>query len=288
MSYLKRAIVSDPTTVAAQAEVTNVTPGATDYGLVVRLVPEDFYFRVAAGTITGMSAVNKFGMNMDVDTATVPEDIWSRGGVWVKPTQARQHAIVSTDAKDDSAGTGARTVRIYGLTAWTTAQTSEDVTMDGTTPVNTSGSYVIIHRMQCLTFGTDGTNAGTITATAATDATVTAEIAIGKGQTLMAIYGIPSTQTAYMTGYYISVNRSAVAVTADMDLLVNEAPNAATGGFVVKHDLGLNTVGSSYLPHQFNPPLKISGPAIIKLSAANVSANDTNISAGFDLVLVTN
>ena len=170
---------------------------------------------IPKGDFSGYTAVNKFGRSTDVDDG-VNTDIWDvanansypsaaldQQAIWVPPTTARTHQIASTSANDDGdpVGTGARTIQVYGLTGWGAAETSEVVTMNGTTDVATSSSYVIIHRMKVLTYGGSGPNVGSITATADTDDTITAMIAPGEGQTQMAIYGFPSTQTAYMTGF---------------------------------------------------------------------------------------
>lgn len=251
----------------------------------------DYFTEVSEGNITGQATVNKFGRNPDVDTGTDPEDIWDAGGIWVPPTQARTHDIASTDAADDGdpVGTGMRTVRISGLTAWDSDEVSEDITLNGTTSVPTANAYVIIHRMKGLTYGSGGTNAGTITATAQTDGTVTAQITIGKGQTLMAIYGIPSTQHFQMVQYYIDMNRTGGAgSSADMDLYLMENAGNADAGFNNKHHLGVVSTGNSHIGHEFKPPFRINGPAIIKIQVENVSANDTDISAGFDGVLIDN
>lgn len=247
----------------------------------------DFFLEVSKGNFRAHSTVNKFGRNPDIGTATDPEDVWDAGGIWAAPTQARVHNIASSDAADTSAGTGARTVKIYGLTDWDTAEVNETIVLNGASIVATVNSYVIVHRMQCMTFGSGGTNAGNITATAVTDATVTAQISIGKGQTLMAIYGIPSIQTLYVVQWYIAMNRAQVsAANADMDLLVMESADQSDSGFVDKHHLGLATAGSSHAPHEFKPRFPVTGPAIVKVQVENVSANSTDISAGFDGVLV--
>jgi len=189
------------------------------------------------------------------------------------------------------AGAGARTLRIYGLTGWGANEVNEDITMNGATPVNTSNSYVIIHRMKVLTKGATNSNVGTITATAATDATVTAQIGVGNGQTLMAIYGIPSTQKAYMTNYYMSkpgaVANPATANAIEATLLVNPEPDSELTNFLVKNTEGVSNTASSRFQHLFEPYFKIDGPAIIKVQGLAYIA-DTDASAGFDLILVDN
>lgn len=52
--------------------------------------------------------INKFGKNIDVDTAL--EDIWDGGGTYVFPTEARIHDIVSDDTADDGVATGTLTL----------------------------------------------------------------------------------------------------------------------------------------------------------------------------------
>jgi hypothetical protein len=260
---------------------------------------KDYYLEVAAGRVPGKSPVNKFGRAFDGVQLT-PTDIWDRADaastqqIWVAPTTARVHNIASTSTNDTSGGTGARTIRVYGLTSWSADEASEDVIMNGTSNVATSNAYVIIHRMKVLTYGASGPNLGTITATAASDGTVTAQInydatnAIGQGQTQMAIYGVPSTKCAYITNYYFSLPELAATPSTAIDvqttLLINEDPTAQLGGFLVKHTKGLVNTGTSDAPHDFKPYNKVTGPAIIKLQAESTSA-DTDVSAGFDLIL---
>lgn len=244
------------------------------------------YLDIARGKFSALVGVNKFGRNANIDTAA-DEDIWDGGGTWVAPTAARTHDIASTSANDTSAGTGARTVRIYGLQTWATAESTEDVTLNGTSNVATANSYVIIYRMQVLTVGSGGTNAGDITATAQTDATVTAQISIGEGQTLMAIYGIPSGTIAYGTKWYAAINRTLTSGSIDCSLLVKTNADQSDSVFRVDHRLGLSLSGTSYVEHGFLPPVPVVGPAIVKVRGIAASANNTDVSAGFDFVLET-
>jgi hypothetical protein len=253
---------------------------------------------IAQGSVTGHYAVNKFGRNIEID-ASVTADVWdgghtlASGGVsliWVAPTQARIHDIVSSSASDDGApvGVGARTIRVYGLTSWDTAETYEDITMNGTTNVPTANSYVIIHRMEVLTKGATSSNVGIIKATAQTDNTITAQIQASSGQTEMAIYGIPSTQTAYMYSFYGELDKAGGAAgVVDMCLLSNPEPDAELTNFLIKHRFGLQTVGTSSYMHSFNPPKKFAGPVILKSSVIS-GTNNMDVSSGFDMVLVDN
>lgn len=254
---------------------------------------KNFELEVARGNVSGVTSVDKFGAAPD-GIQTTATDIWTRADatptqqIWLAPTAARVHAIVSTSTNDDGnpVGTGARTIRVYGLTAWTSAEVSEDITLDGTTPVNTVNSYVIIHRMKVLTCGTAGPNVGTISATAATDSTVTAVIGAGDGQTEMAIYGVPSTQSFYMTRWSGAISKSTTAY-ASFELRVNENPNVQTTAFLRKNDMTTVATGNNNVEKHFFNPIKYAGPCIIKVQAM-ANTNDVDGKSAFDGYLVTN
>ena len=257
------------------------------------VVSRPLMLEIPNGSVGKHSSVNKFGRTTNADTG-VATDIWDRANatqdqdVWVAPTVARVHNVVSADANDTSAGaggTGARTMRVFGLTSWTAAEVSEDISLLGATPVATANAYVIIHRMRMLTWGTAGPNVGLITATAVTDASVTAQVNAMEGQTQMAIYGWPSTKVAYVTGYYASVLKSGGAAAVDMSLRLNPIPDSQVAKFIVKHTLGLQTTGTSKWRHIFEPYVRFAGPAILKVQAVS-SALNVDVSAGFDLILV--
>jgi hypothetical protein len=254
----------------------------------------DYYMEVAQGNIRGAIAVNKFGRTDNVDNG-VDTDIWTGSDaaignvIWDAPTTARTHQITSTSTNDvATTGTGARKVQIYGLTDWDTAEVSEIIDMPLSPATQaTSNQYVIIHRMKVTEFGASGPNIGQITATADGDGTVTAYIAAGIGQTEMAIYGVPSTQTAYLRNWYISANKTGVGSQVNGTLLVAPSADTEETVFLVKETIGIGTAGVSAHRQEHEPPTAYPGPCIIKVQG-NATANDTDVSAGFDLVVKNN
>lgn len=169
------------------------------------------------------------------------------------------------------------------------SEAEEFIVMDGLASVVTSRTYWRIHRMH-----SDGassrstTNVGEITATAQTDATVTAQVSAGKGQTLMAIYTVPAGKTAYMTKFYASLNKAGSAGTANVSLRQTKFAEVDGTGTIVEHYLGLGTAGSSIIEHKYTPYKRFEERTDIMMRAEEVSANDMDISGGFDLILVDN
>lgn len=260
----------------------------------------DPVLHLSTGQITGITHSNKYGQAID-GVQTTATDIWDRADaattqqIWLAPTAARIHTIVSTSTADDGtpegAGASAQAVRVWYLPDWDTVETFEDVILNGTTGVVMTNAAVIIHRMKVIPVGsTYAINAGIITATAAVDATVTAQINIGQGQTNMAIYGVPSIQTAYATGFSLNSHNSVSPATdteVDFTLLANEHPDLNTLTFINKGNLGTVSSGSTFTPRKYNPYRPIPGPAILKIQAVATSSDIEGV-AEFDLILVDN
>ncbi len=245
---------------------------------------------ISQGLLPNHSTVNKFGNTINAD-AGIPTDVWT-GSIttptWVAPTQARIHDIVSTSASDDGSpvGVGARAIRIWGLINWDTKEVFEDLILNGLTDVPTVNAYVIIHRMKVIDSGTTSITVGSITATAQTDGTVTAIIGPDEGQSQMAIYGLPSVQDAYLTSYFAVAKSAGGAIKLiDIECLMNPFPDRQLPSFVKSHSGGITTTGGSFFEKQFNPYPKIEGPAIVKIKVIS-DQNDSEVSAGFDLIVV--
>ena len=137
--------------------------------------------------------------------------------------------------------------------------------------------------------GTSQPNQGLITATATSDGTVTARIEVGEGQTMMAIYAIPSIETLYITQIGVITGKAGGASgLVDVNLYVNQEPDSQLLAYTLKHHTGLQTVGSSATPNIiFDPPKKIAGPAIIKMQSDS-GTNNMDVAAWFNGYVVTN
>jgi hypothetical protein len=240
----------------------------------------DFYFEVATGDIRGHSDIHKFGENADVDSAA-SEDIWDGGGLWSEPTTTQIYTFTSTSTADASDSTGARTMEVFGLNG-VGALTNETVSLSGTVIITAANSYQMIHRMIVRTAGISAANVGTITANANTDGTVTAQIAIGANQTQMAIYKIPAGSDGCIVSFYASIYKT--DLTGAADIIIYAKPDGEV--WQIKQNTGLVATAGSY-QHDYKVPNCFSPLTLIRMNA-DVSADDTMISGGFDMVLHAN
>ena len=243
----------------------------------------DPFLSISRGLVAGHGVYHKFGRNADLDSG-VEEDIWEGGGIydgWL--SSAETVNIVSTSTNDDGspAGTGARTVEVIGLDSSGLWQ-QETITMNGTTNVATSNTYLGVFRMYVITAGSLGSNDGLITATSATTAKELARITSPLNQTLMALATVPSNTKFYMYYYYAGVQDLQTATGLTVFLKIRNNGEV----FQVKHTVGCDArYGNIPFRFQFTPPLEVSASADIKISAV-VSANNIDLTAGWGGVLV--
>lgn len=186
------------------------------------------------------------------------------------------------------ASTGASVIHVYGLDS-DMYEAEEFIVMNGTNNVATTRTYWRIYRLH-----NDGaasrtvSNVGNITATAVTDATVTAQINAGNGGTGMAMYTVPKGKTAYMTNFYGSMTQKTAANSADITLRQTKFAGPGGAGSVVEHFESVNNAGTSHFQNFFIPYKRFEEQTDIWVRCDEVTANATSISAGFDLILVDN
>ena len=157
----------------------------------------DGYFRVPPTWVTGGHGVQKFGENPDIDSGGVG-DVWDGGGVYAWPAAATAMTISSSSADDADGGTGAQDVTIH-IQDINNVESLINLALNGQTPVDLPVDPFRVYRAWVGEMGAhaSGANVGDIwigsgTVTAGVPATKYAGIRAGEGQTLMAIYTIPS------------------------------------------------------------------------------------------------
>ena len=250
---------------------------------------QNFLLEVAKGSVPGHSYVNKFGHNPSVTTATDPEDVWPDGGLYAfYPTTAQSMEVVSSDDEDGGAGTdtGALTMQVYGLDAnWDLQE--ETVTLNGTTPVALSNTYIRMFRAVVLTAGSANTNIGNITVRIVTVGTVAISILASDGQTQQAIYTIPNGKTGYFIKGYVGISKGGGATAYGAEFKWKaKANNGSNGAWATKGQIECITHGNSWWQYEYGIP---AGPlpekTDIRIECYEVTGT-LGVVGGFDILLV--
>ena len=256
-----------------------------DYSSISRFgLTEPFDLQVARGQIAYHESVYKFGNNPAV--ADSVETIWPQGGLYSYLSAATVLKVSSSSTNDASAGTGARTVELFGLDG-DYNEISETVTLNGQTAVNTTKSFLRIFRMVVKSAGTGGQNAGVIyagtgTVTTGVPANKYATIAIGDNQTLMALWTVPAGYTAFLNQVYVTV-----ATTQNNKYCTTHLVARPLGEVFQVKDKFVKAESSHHQEYKY--PLEFAEKTDIELRAVGDSAGaDIAISAGMDFVYIKN
>lgn len=238
---------------------------------------KDFYYQAAQG-VRGTSAVVKFGSNLDIDTGSDPETIWSTGGLYDFPLTAAQLSITSTSANDTADGTGARTLVIQGVDE-DYKEIEEEITLNGLTPVlSTSNKWLRVYRMFVSSAGSGEVNAGSIaTAVGSADGAI---ILAGDGQTQMAVYTVPAGKTAYLKTFSAALTRSSSSAIASLGLYIRK-----NGVRRLLQEISVGTQGSNTYNKEYIIPIKIEEKTDIYVECIEVSNNNSSVFSNFSLVL---
>lgn len=170
----------------------------------------DHYYKdldVELDLVEGVALWNKFSY-VEGLSASTETTLASFNSLCTFKTAAEQLTLTSTSTADTSAGTGATQVYLYALNSdyedvgvstnlKPYQYPSEIITLNGTTGVDTSGSYLAVERCAVGICGTGQTNAGTISVVGKTSGATYAQIPIGSGVTQQSMHFTPSGYTSY-------------------------------------------------------------------------------------------
>ena len=249
----------------------------------LRVIGNNFSWGIhlADGSIEGVSHIEKFGMNTDVDSDK--ETIWDGGEIYTYIETAETLTVTSDDPKDNPTGTGARNVEIQGLNS------AGEVVVEIVDLAGTSiQEFKRVFRVKVVTSGASGVNEGTISITSDDTSTVLAIIGIdgtgshaaGRGQTFMALYTIPAGKTGYITQWTVGCGKQNTDAVAT---LMIRNPDAPGDGAWNAHDI--ITVSATTYAKNYNIPIKVNAGDDIEVRAYS-SVNNSLVSSTFCVILI--
>ena len=202
-TYLSHTpLIAQPTSRAAQV--------VNDYSDVLNVrVLSDVALDEANSKQSDRSVVQKFGLNPDVGAGTT-EDIWYGGGIYTGFLQSSAAVRIRAggNVNDDTAGTGARSIRIEGLDENWNSATEDLVTAGASASSATTTTFIRVFRAYVMNSGTyNSNNAGDIVIET-TAGTVVAAIEAADGQTQICVYSVPAGKKAFIRRLGVSVESS--------------------------------------------------------------------------------
>jgi hypothetical protein len=233
----------------------------------------------------GFRVINKFGRNLNVDTADTPITVWAHGATGKVSFPFLDAGVEmdfkSTLAADDIAGTGAQKIRITFYDD-SNVEFVQEFETDGVTPVQLPGLIKMVSRIEVTQVGSDAskTNVGEINVVdRATGLVVYQSLEIGDGQTFSAVQMVPAGKKGIIKEIFTSYAKRTNKNDADLSFRIRRS-NGAT---VIKH---ISTISAAKPDN--GKDYKIGG---IEMEAGDiaywqvddVSANDTPLFADFDM-----
>tara|TARA_R110000868_G_scaffold50984_3_gene162254 strand:- start:16 stop:786 length:771 start_codon:yes stop_codon:yes gene_type:complete len=250
---------------------------------ILNSADQEFGLNVQLGLVPGVSFNNKFGRNI---TTATSDAIWAISTPYVVPAAAGVLSFSSTGTANTSTGTGARTVSFTGLDS-NYNEVTETITLNGVTPVLSSGSYWNVQRAFVATGGTaDGATCNiNITSTVA-GSTQMGTILFSYNQTQSTIYWVPQGYTGYINLPKVTVQSIETNKLIDIGFF----KKTFTGVWRQQVDfLFVSDHGEYFQQKSFGAPLRFEEKSIILakcITAGTTGAVD--VAVDYDIWLVAN
>lgn len=220
----------------------------------------------------GFSTQRVFAMDPDVNSEW--GDCAPNGDV-VYPVVAAALELVSTNAADAAAGTGARTVLVEGLDG-NYVPINETVILNGTTPVALVNSYLRINGMRVVTAGSAGRALGNVDLYTAvgnnTQAVLSGEDL--ENVSMASHFTVPANRTAYIIG----AKYSSDAISTRFRLLTR-----SPGGVFIARDAF--QVGVSPADPPYFVPVEVPEKTDIKVVAKRRTSETALAFVSYDLII---
>lgn len=259
--------------------VKSIMMGKTPTGIYRNMNVDETGTQIV-NTVSGFNAAFSVGF---VSTSALTQ-VACRATTFVEQTTNAQRSVSSANVNDTAAGTGARTIRITYYDAAFTGPYTVDLTLNGTTAVNTGVTNICyVEKMEVLTAGSSGSNTGIITLFAATAAGGGAigTIAALANQTFWTHHYIPTGKTGVITGF-IGSHSNTVVGGGGMFVLKAKSLNVANSVERQVSDF-LRVYGqASSSPRNYQSPIKVVGPARVLAYVTPETTSASIYRAAFD------
>lgn len=232
---------------------------------------EEFDLNVSRGKVRGASMLHKFGAVPSM-SQNATGSVWDKNDT-LYPWSAFNTAGVITSSIANASDNG-KQVTVLGLDS-NYNEASEIFTLSSTATVSGTVSFKRVFRAYVST-GTD--NVGDINFTK--NGSDVLRITAGKGQTLMAIYTVPSGKTGYL---YQGTCTAQSGSDATGNMFVRYFGQDA---FRIGHTFEVSGAGGQYL-YDFSFPIQIPEKSDIDVRIT-ARTNNGRYTAAFDMLLITN
>lgn len=273
--------ISDGTTGPVAVKAASTAPVGTDKALVVVISPNQAAIPVT--TSGGTNAQISYGdvLLNSITTAFVARTTYT------EPAANFQGSIVSSSANDTSAGTGARTVRIYWMNSTGTSEGTEDVTLNGVTNVNlVTTTKCYIEKMEVLTVGSTGSNVGTITLRTglAGGGNIVGTIAATNNKTFWAHHYVLSGKICNING--IIGGSTASTVGAGSSFVIRSIPLGVSNQVEKQVSDTVTLYGqANQVVRNYTTAIPVStGPARMRVYVTTLSSTSITYRASFDFI----
>lgn len=256
-----------------------VTGKSTQSGNYVNIAVDDSG-RLVTSNLTGFGSDFAFG---DVTTSSLTRVLVNRTA-YIEQISNAQRSIASSSANDTSAGTGARTLKIFYYDSSGAGPFSETMTLNGTSFVNTvSTTICYIEQITVITAGSTGSNVGTITLKAATAG---GGVTIGTmvptdNQTFWCHHYIATAKTCNITG--ISCGHNGTTVGSGALFTVNALTIGVANAVETQVSDFVRLYGqTSTFARNYSSPIVVTGPARLQVYVTPETSSSTTYRAAFD------
>ncbi len=240
----------------------------------------DPWLEIAKGNVSGSRSYTIIGKKDEISQVGLDDLNEVPNGLVIEEPAGIQLELVSSSANDTGAGTGARTIRIVYIDSNGDMQT-ENVTLNGTTPVNTVATNIAFIQWICVSSaGSNNYPAGNISLRNTAGTTTYDYIVAGGNQSNRGTFTVPTGHKGYITGWNCSSIKK-----CDVRLRATCFRDDRSLNLGVFHfqDATIQKDSANY--REFKASLEIPAGATVKLSAIGYDANSDAIGS-FDIVII--